>query len=704
MTPHETFEPEKENKYLRLHPNNGHMHHEHMHHGEQPHAPVTVPGPGHEGHDGGHGEHHAHMVADFRRSFWLSLALTIPIVILSPMVQHGLGYSLTFPGDRFVLFMLASIIYFYAGKLFLKGLAREVRGGVPAMMTLIGVAITVAYAYSVAVTVGLEGETLYWELATLITIMLFGHWIEMKSVMGASGAVKELVGLIPATAHRLKADGSAEDVPVAKLARGEFVLVKPGEKIPSDGVVVQGESWLNIAMLTGESRPVGVKPRVEVIGGAINGEGALTVEIKKTGKDTYLAQVVDMVQKAQASRSRAQDVADRAAVLLTFVALAGGMITLAIWLTAGRPLMFALERMVTVMVIACPHALGLAVPLVIAISTALAAHRGLFVRDRSAFERSRDIDVIIFDKTGTLTTGRFGVTDIVRIAEYSDADLLRMAATVEAASEHPIASGIIAAAKKRQILLSKPANFRAIPGKGAEATVDGKIIRVVSSAYLDEKKLGVPQWTASIAAKGKTVVYVLDDMRPVGLIGLADIVRPESSEAVAGLKQLGIRVMMLTGDSEPVAKSVANVLGIDEYFSQVLPKDKAARVREVKSRGLRVAMVGDGVNDAPALVEADLGIAIGAGTHIAMESADVVLVRSDPRDATAIVELSRATHRKMVQNLWWAAGYNIIAIPLAAGIMFWAGIFLPPAMGAVLMSASTVIVAINAQMLMKSRI
>ncbi|MFO7900024.1 MAG: copper-translocating P-type ATPase, partial [Planctomycetota bacterium] len=627
-----------------------------------------------------------------------------PVLVLSPMIQgwFGLADRLAFPGDRFVQFAIVTVIFFYGGWPFLTGFVGELRQRQPGMMTLIALAVTVAYVYSSLVVFGLPGKVFFWELATLIVVMLLGHWIEMKSVLGASGAVEELVKLIPADAHRL-ADGETEDVPVSELRKNDRVLVKPGEKIPTDGVIVEGTSSLNEAMLTGESTPVEKSDGDEVIGGSVNGEAALTVEVRKTGDETYLAQVVDMVRRAQQSRSRSQDLANTAAKWLTGIAITVGLITLAAWLVAGREFVFSLERMVTVMVITCPHALGLAVPLVVAVSTALAAQRGLFIRDRAAFERARALDAIVFDKTGTLTTGRFGVTDVVALGEQNEEEVLRLAASVESRSEHPIAAGIVNAARERGLDLAPPDGFEAIPGKGAEAAIDGQAVKVVSPAYLDENGIAVDSHEAAdLAGQGKTVVWLLVDDEPAGALALADIVRDESKEAIRQLKEMGIRPMMLTGDSEAVAKSVADELGIDEYFAEVLPDEKADKIQEIRDRGLSVAMVGDGVNDAPALVAADLGVAIGAGTDVAMESADIVLVRSDPRDVAAIARLARATHRKMVQNLWWAAGYNIVAIPLAAGVFYWAGIILPPAVGALVMSVSTVIVAINARLLGRS--
>jgi Cu2+-exporting ATPase len=641
-------------------------------------------------------------VALFQQRFWISLALTVPIVLLSPMTQHwlGLGEQLRFVGDQYVVFALASAVYFYGGWPFLAGLAGEFKRKQPGMMTLVAMAISTAYLYSTLVAFGLPGEGFFWELATLVDIMLLGHWIEMRSVMGASGALEALVRLLPATAHRRRTDGTVEDIPVSALAHGDTVVVKPGEKIPTDGTIVEGRTTVNQALLTGESQPVEKGEGDEVIGAAVNGESAIIVEVKRTGSDTYLSQVIELVRRAQESRSRTQDLADRAALWLTIIALSGGGVTLAAWLWQGRDLAFAVERMVTVMVIACPHALGLAIPLVIAVSTTLSARHGLLVRDRGGFERARLLSAVVFDKTGTLTQGRFGVTDVVPFEGGSSDDVLRLAAALESQSEHPIAAGVVQAARTKGLRVTTPRDFKAIPGKGAEAVVEGRRVKVVSPAYVKDLGVGVDNARVrELGAQGQTVVFVLVDDRPIGAIALADLVREESREALSRLKHLGIRTMMLTGDAEAVARSVASQLQLDDFFAEVLPDHKAAKIKAVQARGFVVAMVGDGVNDAPALVSADVGIAIGAGTDVAIESADIVLVRSDPRDVPAVVQLARATYRRMVQNLWWATGYNAVAIPLAAGVLYGRGIVLSPALGAVLMSLSTVIVAINARLL-----
>ena len=662
--------------------------------------------PGAAGHQHGsgasQGHDHGQMIADFRRRFWVSLALSLPVLLLAPMIQRllGLEEALAFPADGYVQALIASVVFFYGGWPFLRGFFREVGKRSPGMMTLIAMAISVAWAYSTAVALGLAGQVFYWELVTLIDIMLLGHWIEMRSVMGASRALEALVQLMPSTAHLVQDDGSTREVAVASLVAGQRVLVKPGEKVPTDGVVVEGQSSLDQSMLTGESRLVERGVGDEVIGGSVNGDSSFTFEIARTGEETYLSQVVAMVREAQESRSRTQDLANRAASWLTYTALGVGLLTLVTWLVVGQGFDFALERMVTVMVIACPHALGLAVPLVVAVSTALSASSGLLIRDRSAFERARELQTVIFDKTGTLTEGRFGVTDVIPIGGLEEDELVRLAASLESQSEHPIAAGIVRAAEERQLEFAAPKNFTAIPGKGAGALVEGRSLKVVSPGYLREHgvELGDPR-VQQVADQGKTVVHLLEDDRPIGAIALADVIREESREALARLESLGIRSMMLTGDAEAVARWVSEDLGLDGYFAEVLPHEKAEKVREVQESGRIVAMTGDGVNDAPALTVADVGIAIGAGTDVAIESADIVLVRSDPRDVASIVALAAATYRKMVQNLWWATGYNIVAIPLAAGVLQPWGIVLSPALGAGLMSLSTVIVAVNARLL-----
>jgi Cu2+-exporting ATPase len=658
------------------------------------HAQMGHMGRGHAGHD------HKAMIADFRRRFWVSLILTVPVLALSPLIQNLFGLQLHFPGDSYVLFGLSAIVFFYGGWPFLTGLIDEVSSRRPGMMTLIGVAITVAFVYSTAVVFGLPGKVFFWELVTLIDVMLLGHWIEMKSVLGASRALEALVQLLPTTAHRLKANDDAEDVPVAELKPGDRVLVKPGERVPIDGIIVKGRSSFNEAMLTGESNPVEKAEGQEAVGGALNGEGAVTLEVHKTGDQTYLSQVVALVRQAQETRSRTQDLANRAALWLTYIGLSAGGLTLLVWLGIGQSFVFALERMVTVMVITCPHALGLAVPLVIAVSTRLTAQNGLLIRDRAAFERARNLGAVLFDKTGTLTEGRFGVSGVVPLAELGEEEILAWAAGLESQSEHPIAQGVVRGAQERGVKPKPVEEFKNLAGRGAEAVIEGRRVRVVSPGYIREHGLAVQnELVRKLGDDGNTVVYVLLDEKLVGAIALADVIRKESFDAVARLKAMGIRCMMVTGDATAVAKSVAGKLGLDDYFAEVLPHQKVEKVREVKARGLTVAMIGDGVNDAPALVESDLGIAIGAGTEVAIESADVVLVRSDPRDVFAILALARATYAKMAQNLIWATGYNAFAVPLAAGVAYPWGVVLTPAVGAAVMSLSTVIVAINAELL-----
>jgi Cu2+-exporting ATPase len=643
------------------------------------------------------------MVADFRRRFWVTLLLTPFVLALSPMIQHalGLGEALAFPGDRYVLFALSTVAYLYGGWPFLVGVVSELRKRQPGMMTLIALAISAAYVFSVAVTFGFPGQEFYWELVTLIAIMLLGHWVEMRSVMGASRALEELVKLLPDSATRIDADGSLHDVPISALQPGDRVIVRPGAKVPVDGEITEGSSGFNEAMLTGESRPVTKGVGATAIGGAINGANAVTIRVTATGDATYLSQVIDLVKKAQQTRSRTQDIANRAAAWLTYIALAVGVGTLLVWwLVLDAPLNFAIERMVTVMVVACPHALGLAVPLVVAVSTSLSASNGLLIRDRAAFERARRLDAVVFDKTGTLTEGRFGVSDIVLLQEGDERQELAFAAAAESQSEHPIAHGIVAEAKRRDIAIPKASDVRNITGEGIVASVGDVRVRIVSPGHLARQGNAIThERLGQLESAGKTVVVLERDGQARALFALADIVRPESREAIAELTRLGIRSVMLTGDARGVAESVSKELGISEYFAEVLPDQKSEKIQELQTRGLSVAMVGDGVNDAPALVQADLGVAIGAGTDVAVESADVVLVRSDPRDVGAILGLSRATYRKMVQNLIWATGYNTIAVPMAAGITFGTGFLMTPAIAAVFMSASTVIVAINAQLL-----
>ncbi|MFH1388162.1 MAG: copper-translocating P-type ATPase [Patescibacteria group bacterium] len=647
---------------------------------------------------GGHHNHHAHMVSDFKKRFFISIILTLPILALSPMIKNFLDLEFSFKGDLYVLFILSSIIYFYGGWPFLKGFFEEIKKKSPGMMTLIAVAITTAYVYSSAVIFGLTGKLFFWELVTLIDIMLLGHWIEMRSIMGASRALEELAKLMPSIAHKVKEDGSFEDVPIEELNVGDKVLVKSGEKIPVDGEVIKGETSVNEAMLTGESKLVFKKINDKVIGASINGEGSIIIRVEKIGKDSYLSQIIDLVRQAQESKSKTQDLANKAALWLTIIALSVGILTLFLWLLfTEKDLFFAIERMVTVMVITCPHALGLAVPLVVAVSTSLAASNGFLIRNRSAFESMRKVDAIIFDKTGTLTKGEFGVTDVISFSrDITKDEVLSLAASVDSHSSHPISKGIVASAKNTYDI----SDFKSIPGKGAKGIVKGKEITVSSPGYLREKNIKIEnKEVEEIKKQGKTVIYVLENNKPIGVVALADIVRPESKKAIAMLKKMNVKSIMLTGDNQQVAEQVAKEIGIDEFIAEVLPQDKSTKIKEIQSRNLIVAMTGDGVNDAPALAQADIGIAIGAGTDVAIETADIILVKSNPLDIVGVVSLSRATYRKMIQNLIWATGYNVIAIPVAAGVLYNWDILLSPALGALFMSLSTVVVAINAKFL-----
>ncbi len=672
------------------------MEHNHQHKDHMDYENVESEQQGHEHHD-----HHAHMLNDFKKRFFVSIIPTIFILALSPMIQEFLGLedTLAFPGDIWLLFVISTFVFFYGGWPFLKGAYDEIRKTEPGMMTLIGLAITVAYVYSSVVVFGVEGKLFYWELATLVLIMLVGHWIEMRSVMSASRALEELAKLMPDIAHHLKEDGSTEEVRISELQNGDRLIIKPGEKIPADGKVIDGSTQINESLLTGESKPISKETGDEVIGGSINKEGSITIKVTKTGDESFLSQVIALVEDAQQSKSQTQNIANRAAAWLTLVAIAAGALTLFGWtFWSSQDFAFAIERTVTVMVITCPHALGLAIPLVVAVSTSKAANNGFLIRDRNVFEQARNIEAIVFDKTGTLTKGEFGVTDIKTFTQsYSKDELLKLAASVEMRSEHSIALGILSAADETYDVT----DFNSIPGKGVTGELGGKSLAVVSPGYLEEKNIAVPDRDEidELASEGKTVVYVLIDESLEGAIALGDQIREESYEAIRKLKEMGIQTMMLTGDNKQVAKYVAKQLGLEDFFAEVLPGKKSEKIKEVQSRGLTVAMVGDGVNDAPALAQADVGIAIGAGSDVAVETADLILVKNNPLDVVNILKLSKATYRKMIQNLWWASGYNIVAIPLAAGVLAGAGIVLSPAVGAVLMSASTVVVAINARFL-----
>ncbi len=669
------------------------MDHSKMDHSKMAHDHGSVP-MGMAGHD-----HHKMMIEDFKKRFWVSALLMIPILVFSPMIQGFFGFEWLLPGNPYILFALSTIVYFWGGWPFLKGFYNELKAKGPGMMTLIAMAISVAYFYSSATVFGLDGVDFFWELATLIVIMLLGHWLEMKSVLGASKALQLLVSMMPAEAHRISGD-KVEDISLEDLLKGDIILVKPGEKVPADAIITEGESYLNESMLTGESKPVKKSVGSKVIGGSLNGNGSFKAQVEHTGKDSYLNKVITLVEEAQKSKSKMQNLSDRAAKWLTYIALTVGFGTLVIWLVLGYPFVFALERMVTVMVIACPHALGLAIPLVVAISTAVSAQNGLLIRNRTAFEESRKITALVFDKTGTLTKGDFGVTRYESVSDRFDKEeVLRLASALEQSSEHPIAVGIIKKVKELKIAIPQVENFNAITGKGVEAKVEGLEVKVVSPGYLKDKNIPVPQTAFGNAAE--TVVFVIIKNELAGYISLSDQIRPEAQEAIDKFKKNNIKVMMATGDNEIVAKAVSDELGLDGYYAEVLPHQKVEIVKELQAKGEFVAMTGDGVNDAPALAQADVGIAVGSGTDVAAETADIILVNSNPQDILNLILFGKATYRKMIQNLIWATGYNAFAIPLAAGVLYSSGFVLGPAVGAVFMSLSTIIVAINAQLLKK---
>ena len=683
--------------------------HEHHHHPSehQEHKPPGNQDPSHHAHHssmgsshGDHDKHAGHSVEGFRQKFWLSLALTVPILLLSDMIQHLLGFHLDFPGRKWVLFALSSVLFAYGNQPFLVGAVAELRHRAPGMMTLIALATTVAFVYSVAVTFGLPGMDFYWELATLIVVMLLGHWIEMKTISGASRALEMLVSLMPAEAHIVQDDGSVQDHPVQHLQPGNVVLIKANEKIPADGEIIEGESSVNESMLTGESQPVVKAVGAKVIAGAVNGNSTLKIRVTSAGQDSYLQKVVRMVQEAQSGKSKTQNLADRAAQWLTFVAIGAGVLTLGYWLWAGQTTAFALERMVTVMVIACPHALGLAIPLVVAISTALSAQHGLLIRNRTAFENARNVTAIIFDKTGTLTEGAFGVNRTASVSpEYKDTNVLQFAASLEQNSEHPIAQGIIRYAKEERVSLLEVTEFQSLTAQGIQGKIDGKEVMVVSPNYLKSKGIALPEAARSNAAE--TVVFVLVGNQLAGFIALSDRLRKTSAAAVAAFQKDGVKVIMATGDNKQVADSVQQELKLDEVFAEVLPHQKVEIVESLQAKGEFVVMTGDGVNDAPALAKADVGIAVGSGTDVAAETADIILVNSDPQDILRLIRFGKATYRKMLQNLFWATAYNLIAIPVAAGL-FYPNLMISPAFGAVLMSVSTIVVALNAQLLKKA--
>jgi P-type Cu2+ transporter len=651
----------------------------------------------------------------FRDKFWISLALTVPTLLWGHMLPRALNYSPpAVPGARWIAPVFGTAVFLYGGLVFLQGAWSELRHRLPGMMTLIALAITVAFGFSAAVTLGYPGMPLWEELATLVTIMLLGHWIEMRSISQAQGALHELARLLPNSALRVKGS-EVEEVPIGDLRAGNVILARPGARIAADGVVIEGTSDVDESMITGESRPVRKTSDDRVIAGTVNGSGSLRIEVTGTGEQTALAGIMRLVDQAQTSRSRAQALADRAAFWLTIVAVVAGVLTFLTWLTLGGDPVFAVERMVTVLVISCPHALGLAVPLVIAISTTLGARSGLLVRDRRGLEEARNLTTMVFDKTGTLTRGAFGVVRIVTVEQLTEEEALLLAAAVEQDSEHTVAQGIVRSARERGIAPPRAEEFKSLPGVGVSARVNTRTLLMGGPALLKGYDVEVPAALQAAvnqaAARGQAAIFLAEAAqsgttrtRALAVFVVADVIRPESRDAVKALHDQRIRVVMLTGDAKPVAEAVAAELGIDSVFAEVLPDQKVGKIRELQGAGERVGMVGDGVNDAPALVTADVGIAIGAGTDVAVEAGDVVLVRSDPRDVPRIVRLSRVTYRKMVQNLWWAAGYNVVAIPLAAGALAGQGILLSPAVGAVLMSLSTVIVAVNAQSLRRSAI
>ncbi len=653
----------------------------------------------HQGQEHGHHDHHAMMVADFKKRFFFSLILMVPILALSPMIQMFMGVEWRFEGDSYLLLALSTVLFFYGGKPFLSGAIDEFKKKTPAMMMLIALATSVAYIYSSLTVFVLKGNDFFWELATLVVIMLLGHWIEMKSVMGASKALEELVKLMPEIAHLISDNGETKDIPVKDLKEGDMVLVKPGEKVPIDGIIFDGASSINESMITGESVPVDKGKDDEIIGGAINGEGILKFKVNRVGDKTFLSQVIKMVREAQESKSNTQRLADIAAKWLFYIAVTAGTITFIVWMAIGKDLNFAVERAVTVMIISCPHALGLATPLVTAVSTSIGAKRGLLIRNRAAFENARRINSIVFDKTGTLTEGEFGITDILEVSVTKE-ELLTLAYSIELNSEHPIAQGIVNEGKKKNLERLEITDYQNITGKGLMAKVSGRDIRVVSPGYMRSEKISFDDEDfEKLAQEGKTVVFVLEETKLLGYLALSDIIRDSAKEAVDTLRSMAVESILLTGDNKRVAAYVGERVGIDKVIAEVLPQEKASKIEELRAEGRIVGMTGDGVNDAPSLAMADLGIAIGAGTDVAIETADIILVRSNPLDVVNILKLSRATYRKMLQNLVWATGYNIIVIPLAAGVLYNQGIVISPALGAVLMSLSTVIVAVNARLL-----
>lgn len=673
---HEKHEPQEHNHKSQKHEEHK-EHKEHIHHD--------------------HTDHHRQMVRDFKKRFIISALVTIPILLLSPLVQQLLNFRFGFLGEKYVLFVLSSFIFAYGGRPFLKGFFEESRKKQPGMMTLIALAISVAYFYSAAVVFGLEGKFFFWELATLIDVMLLGHWFEMKSVIGASRALEKLAQLMPDTAHLIKGS-EVKEVKISELKKGDKILVKAGEKIPADGLIIKGSSYIDESMMTGESRPVHKKLEDKVIGGSVNGDAILEVKVEGTGEESYLNKVINLVKEAQSSKSKTQRFADKAANWLTIIAVTTGSATLIYWFFYGPDLAFAIERMATVMVITCPHALGLAIPLVTAVSTSLSAKNGLLIRNRTAFEDSRKITTVVFDKTGTLTEGNFGVSLLtVTDKSYDEEKIMQLAASLEKNSEHPIAKGIIKRAEELKVKTMPVSDFEVIKGQGVKGKIEGKNIALASQSYVRENNFEILK-EIKVDEIG-TLVYVLFDNRIIGIITLADNIREESHEAIRQLKKLGLKCWMLTGDNKRIAEKVSNKLSLDGYFAEVLPHEKLEKIKELQNKGEFVAMTGDGINDAPALAQADVGIAIGSGTDVAAETADIILVNSNPLDVTSLILFGRATYNKMIQNLFWATGYNVIAIPLAAGALYSYGILISPAIGAALMSLSTIIVAINAQFL-----
>lgn len=669
---------------------------DHQHHHAEPKTDDNHGSKGHDDHSG-HDKHAGHHTHDFLRRFWICLILTIPVLLLSHMIQDWLNFSIRFQGDKYVLLALGTIIYFYGGMPFLKGLVTEIRNNAIGMMTLVALAITVAFVYSVAIVFGLPGMDFFWELATLIDIMLLGHWIEMRSSMAASNALQSLVALLPSNVH-VERNGEVTDINIKELQKGDTVIIKPGEKIPADGFVIDGNSFVDESMLTGESVPVKKEKDAKVIAGAVNGGGALKVSVTGAGKDSYLNKVITMVEAAQNAKSKTQNLADKAAKWLTITAIVVGVATFIVWYI-NNDLAFALERMVTVMVISCPHALGVAIPLVAAISTTAAARHGLLIRNRTAFEDARKLTTIIFDKTGTLTKGSHEVQKVFSISDkYSGDEILQYAAAIQQHSEHYIARGMLKKLKEKNLQLGQSSGFTYMPGIGVSGTVNGKKVVAAGPNYFVKENKQLPTIPSEIDQNTETVNFLMIEDEPVGIITLADTIRETSAEAIEQLKQMHIKSFLLTGDNEKIAAAVSKKLGMDGYLANVLPHQKQEKITEFQNKGEVVAMTGDGVNDAPALAAADVGIAVGSGTDVAAETADIILVNSDPKDVVQMIDFGRKTYRKMIQNLTWAVGYNVIAIPLAAGVLY-PNFMLSPAMGAVLMSLSTVIVAINARML-----